>query len=83
MGNMQVAELYKKLQTKGVYPEGINETFDGEGTICILIEWGDWKHDHAYLDYLMKGWGYEKTNEITTESDGSDCYSAEHYFVKK
>ena len=54
-----------------------------DDSINAEIEWGDWKHDHAYLDYLMKEWGYEKTNEITTESDGSDCYSAEHYFVKK
>lgn len=50
--------------------------------ICINIEWGDWKHDHGYMDYLMRENGYVKFNEDLTETDGSDCYSSIHYYRK-
>jgi len=51
-----------------------------EGTIVIPISWGDWKHSHGYLDYLMGQLGYKCINEKITEEDGSDCYSADHYY---
>jgi len=51
--------------------------------ICINIEWGDWKHDHGYMDYLMHENGYVKFNEEYTEEDGSDCYSSIHYYRKQ
>ena len=49
--------------------------------LIISVDWGDWKHEHALLDSIAK----ETTNPIymyqkTTEEDGSDCYSADHYF---
>lgn len=53
-----------------------------EGTVIVSVEWGDWKHSHAYLDNLMGRLGYVKDNETVTEEDGSDCYSADHYFSK-
>lgn len=49
----------------------------------ISINWGDWKHDHAYMDYLMKVNGFVKTNEEITEEDGSDCYSSIHFYQLK
>lgn len=49
----------------------------------VLIEWGDWKHEHGYLDYLMKKNGFIKVDEKITEEDGSDCFSAIHYFKLK
>lgn len=51
-----------------------------DGTIEVNVEWGDWKHDHSYLDYIMKNNGYSLKSEIVTEEDGSDCYSSVHLF---
>lgn len=47
----------------------------------INVEWGDWKHDHIALDYLMEQVGFTCVNEELTEENGSDCYSAIHKFV--
>lgn len=49
--------------------------------LIIIVNWGDWKHDHLALDQIAK----EATEPIdidvkVTEEDGSDCYSAEHYY---
>lgn len=51
-----------------------------DGTCSIAIEWGDWKHDHRYLDHLMTKNGFEVINEELTNEDGSDCYSSVHYY---
>lgn len=50
--------------------------------ICINIEWGDWKHDHRYMDYIMQQNGYVKFEEELTREDGSDCYDSIHYYRK-
>lgn len=50
--------------------------------ISLSIEWGDWKHSHARLDYLMSQLGYTLTKEQVTEEDGSDTYSSVHYYIK-
>ena len=52
-----------------------------DGKIEILIEWGDWKHEHGYLKYLMKKNGFLLIDEQVTEEDGSDCYSAVHTYM--
>ena len=54
------------------------DSFDG--TIEINVEWGDWKHDHLFLKHIMWKNHYRQTNEVVTEEDGSDTYSAIHYF---
>lgn len=51
--------------------------------VRIAVNWGDWKHDHGWLNSLMGHIGYELFNEILTEEDGSDTYSSEHIFVRK
>ena len=52
--------------------------------VIITIEWGDWKHSHIYVDYIMqKHVGYVLYNEKVTETDGSDCYSSIHYYKQK
>ncbi len=53
-----------------------------EGTVIVSVEWGDWKHSHAYLDKLMERLGYTKIHEAVTEENGSDCYSSDHHFIK-
>ena len=50
------------------------------GTIVVCVEWGDWKHDHAFLNYIMRKNHYRCIDEVVTEEDGSDTYSATHYF---
>lgn len=56
-----------------------------DGEFQVDITWGDWKHDHIYLQHLAteffskKGISIEHMQE-TTEEDGSDTYSATHTF---
>ena len=70
---------------KYLYDNGVSSVVDAgetaEGAV-VEIEWGDWKHDHLWCDDLMGYLGYTLTNEIETEEDGSDCYSAERYYEK-
>lgn len=67
---LKEGNLYGEIET---YPNG---------EVSVLIEWGDWKHEHAYLRYLMQKNGFTETGENVTEEDGSDCYSAIHTFKK-
>ena len=74
-------ELDTFLNDHEVSISDVNESPDGKAVI-VSVEWGDWKHTHAYLDTLMKRLGYTKYHEAVTEENGSDCYSADHYFTK-
>ena len=54
---------------------------EAEEVVAVEICWGDWKHEHARLDWLMR----ESLHPVsvvteTTEEDGSDCYSAIHRY---
>ena len=75
---MTLQELYQYLRTKNCYYE-IYKTEDG---FVISVEWGDWKHDHRYLEYLMGELDYILVDKKITNEDGSDCYSADHYYKK-
>ena len=46
----------------------------------VEISWGDWKHDHMRAKYLLNNAGFEFISTIVTEEDGSDTYSAVHFF---
>jgi len=59
------------------------DIFDDLGTIAVHVIWGDWKHQHAYLDFVMGMNGFKLLGEKTTEEDGSDCYSATHVYKYK
>ena len=54
-----------------------------EGHFLIHVEWGDWKHDHGFLDSLMSKMGYVCISENVTDEDGSDCYSADHIYERR
>lgn len=61
----------------------VDETTDGR--LVISINWGDWKHDHIRVDALVDEFFNSKglvvkTQKETTEEDGSDTFSAEHYY---
>ena len=75
-------ELYEFLKSNNMY----NEIYvQPDNTLCIKVEYGDWKHDHTYLDKLVhnfffnKGLIVESEKEVTEESD-SDCFSADHFY---
>lgn len=71
--------LHDYLSVNGLY----HEVFVcSDGTVEISIEWGDWKHDHGYCDSLMSYIGYDCDDVQETEENGSDCYSAIHYYSK-
>lgn len=57
-----------------------HNTFYNEEHIMVHIPWGDWKHDHLRCDYLLGNLGLTCVNTEVTEEDGSDCYSAVHYY---
>jgi hypothetical protein len=57
------------------------EVWEHLGMLCVSIEWGDWKHSHLRAKYLLEQNGFKKVLEKVTDEDGSDCFSAEHYFI--
>jgi hypothetical protein len=67
------------------------ETYYDEYNMAIVveIEWGDWKHQHLYAVYLIEEFLKSKNIQLlqhierVTEENGSDCYSAIHYFLIK
>ena len=76
---MTIQELYKALREKDLYPD-LSEL--DNGVIVASIEWGDWKHDHRYLDVVMSEFGYTLVGVDITEEDGSDSYSADRIYMK-
>lgn len=60
-----------------------HDVYTYNGLLAIEIIWGDWKHDHLAVDELVeKAFGLTCISKVTTEEDGSDCYSAIHYYKK-
>ena len=71
-------KIYNLMKQNRLYGDIIEET---EDKIAIEICWGDWKHEHLRLDYLMEeNFDLKRIESIATEEDGSDCYSAIHYY---
>lgn len=74
--------LYKNPDTRRVCGE---LDMLNDHTFGILIENGDWKHEHIYLDHVVseylssKGLDFEYFTKQVGTSD-SDCYSAWHYY---
>lgn len=56
--------------------------YEGEKHIIVSITWGEWKLDHEFVKSIMKKAGFVLDWTQVTESDDSDCYSADHYFKK-
>ena len=54
-----------------VYPQD-------EETVIVEISWGDWKHEHLRMKWLLSG--FEMLWSEVTEEDGSDCYSARYCY---
>ena len=60
----------------GVYPYGLDMP-----VVECEISWGDWKHEHLRLKWLMEEIGCVRIGSEVTEEDGSDTYSAIHRFI--
>ena len=74
----EMRNLYTYLTKNGIYCE----IYPAHTRVELLLEWGDWKHDHGFVDYLMGLIGYTFIAQTITEDDGSDCYSAIHTYLK-
>ena len=67
------------LNDNGVWADVYCQTDDN---VVVNIDWGDWKHDHAWCQELMGYLGYKRVSFDVTDEDGSDCFSAEHTYIK-
>lgn len=76
---MTLQKLQTYLKDNNLYYDYIYET---DETFIIGIEWGDWKHEHLYLNHLMNKLGLQYKNCVVTDENGSDCYSAEYEYYK-
>lgn len=76
-----IEKIQKVLTDAGIAFTEVNSYDDG--TYEVVIEWGDWKHDHIYCDELMKELGFELEGEYELDEDGSDCYSSSHQYKLK
>ena len=72
-----VAALYEMMELNQIW----GECYDYDDMVCIEIEWGDWKHEHKRMDYLMEQLGFYCIEEELTEENGSDCYSSRHRYI--
>jgi hypothetical protein len=74
----KIKELMRESHISGEIVEESKE----RKMFAVEIHWGDWKHEHLRLDWLMKEnfSDLRSINTQTTEEDGSDCYSAIHYY---
>ena len=80
MRNLQ-DKVEKILKDNEVYGYELDFNLELENVVYIEIEWGDWKHDHLRLKWIMEKNGFRQAGEDVTEEDGSDCYSATHTFI--
>ena len=76
----RVQQVYETLQNDNVYPDSVYQ-FETLPVVVVEISWGDWKHEHCHADWLIGDLGGTLIRTDVTEEDGSDCYSATHYYV--
>lgn len=75
-----LADFFKK--NKDYYDVYVDKK---EQAVCVEIDWGDWKHDHAYVNLQVNKYldsiGVEyMSSEKVTDEDGSDTYSSIHIY---
>lgn len=72
--------IEKIMDDNHIFGEIVEDT---DNVVAVEITWGDWKHEHARLRWLVLNemQNVKSCEEVTTEEDGSDCYSAIHRFV--
>lgn len=80
MEKMNVGELVEKIFRENDLYYYFSAT-DKPNEIFISVCDGDWKHDHLYLEYIMKENGFVLTGKDEQPSD-EDCYDADYIFTK-
>lgn len=76
-------DIDKMLRDNDIYADVYPQlsVYNQRPGICVQIDWGDWKHEHLRANYLIEEhFGLTCTSEQTTEENGSDCYSALHFY---
>ena len=76
-------KIYMYLRDNGIYSDVYLGHPLSSDSVNVSITWGDWKHEHGYCECLMRYIGYEEFHSEVTEENGSDCYSAVHYYLPK
>ena len=71
--------IHSFLNDNGVWADVYCQTDDN---VVLNIDWGDYKHDHMWCQDLMGYLGYKRVSFDVTDEDGSDCFSAEHTYIK-
>lgn len=95
INNMILSDLRKfiekRLDENSLWVDDVR-VYEHSGNIRIEVdvEWGDWKHEHRRLDYLIYDIVYEYNKDLVsnfykiieqiTDEDGSDTYSAVHIY---
>lgn len=70
-------KIYKIMKENKLYGD---ITVHNDNAIEIEIS-GDWKHEHLKLRWLIfDNFNVKDYKQIVTEEDGSDYYTAIHYF---
>ena len=74
-------KIYELMSENHIMGEVVDYN-DQMRMIAVEVRWGDWKHEHWRMDWLMKEnfTDLRSIHEVTTEDNGSDCYSAIHYY---
>lgn len=74
-------KIVEMLNREHLCAEVYATLMDGDWVIAIEIDHGDWKHEHLRAKWLMidEFKAVHAGTKVTYE-DGSDCYSAIHYF---
>jgi hypothetical protein len=82
---MDMATMEKKIdelmKENHIMGEVVEERED-RNMIGVEVIWGDWKHEHLKLDWLMEENfpDLRRKYAVTTEDNGTDNYSAIHYY---
>jgi hypothetical protein len=95
INNMILSDLRKfiekKLDENSLWVDDVR-VYEHSGNIRIEVDikWGDWKHEHRRLDFLIYDIVYEYNKDLVsnfykitqeiTDEDGSDTYSAVHIY---
>lgn len=74
--------VYDFLRNNDIYAEVYEKGTPDNIVPCVHIERGDWKHGHLACQVLMGYLGFTEFASKVTEENGSDTYSAIHYFQK-
>ena len=74
----KVQEIQEYLNENEIF----GEVAEWNNQLIISIEWGDWKKGHLWCKVLMGYIGFTEFASKVTDENGSDTYSAIHYFQK-